>query len=68
MVTAGYLTMAQLEALPAGARVVDEDGDVLEHLPDGRWQVISVPEGAGQTIGDVWPAWVLRARRSTTRR
>ena len=68
MVGTGYLTHGQLEAMPVGARVVDEDGDVLVRRPDGQWQVVSVPDSADPTVGDVWPTWVLRARRSVTRR
>lgn len=64
MLTRGYLSPAQLEALPPGARVIDEDGDILERLPDGRWIVIAVPDGVDPAfVGDIWPTRLLRARR-----
>jgi hypothetical protein len=63
MLTRGYLTATQLDALPTGSRVVDEDGDTLERQPDGRWVVVAVPEGKDPSlVGDVWPARLLRAR------
>ena len=68
MFDSGYLTSSQLDEMVIGARVLDEDGDTLERLPDGRWVVINVPHGADDTVGDVWPSWVLRARRCQTRR
>lgn len=68
MFSHGLLTRAELDALPIGARVIDEDGDTLERLEDGRWRVISVPQDAAPTVGDVWPARLIRARPCWTRR
>jgi hypothetical protein len=63
-----HLTVAELDASPPGTRVIDEDGDILERMPDGRWIVISVPEGADPTRGDIWPSRLLRARPFWNRR
>lgn len=68
MFSRGLLTKAELDALPTGSRVIDEDGDTLERQEDGRWRVISVPVGADWTVGDVWPARLIRARPCWTRR
>lgn len=63
-----HLTLTELDAARPGTRVIDEDGDILERLPDGRWVVVSVPEGADHTVGDIWPSRILRARLFWNRR
>ncbi|MCA9528086.1 MAG: hypothetical protein KC549_17490 [Myxococcales bacterium] len=63
-----HLTLTELDAARPGTRVIDEDGDVLERLADGRWVVVSVPEGADHTVGDIWPSRFLRARLFWNRR